>query len=522
MTSFTHDKFNILETFKSTAVQDIYIATVKEAEGSAVVVNVIKDENLINLIEDESLITTMSNLIHLERREEQLIIATRVLDAEPLLVYLDENYVPIKHRMDLAFQYLSEIIKYDQLCLPIKNILIDEAQLVVKDGRLAIDELIVADGGLDLDNVVNIGEKVSLVLNKIIFFDYRNLQQEELLLAEVKQFIDDLKERQSGDNLRDIFTTFRKLYIYHYCMEGIDSIAEEAPLKPYRAKALALPQGEKKAKKWPIMVALALLLTVGVYGITNLVKLFPERILQGEEYPQEEARTAKAHFRIEEEPPYWKLFNESLGTGEGSIEAYLWEISYQGKVIQTTELENPTLTFSQGGTYTISLKILDKQDDGVWSEPHIEEIEVESEGKQEAKEGDINQNDKFYTLSTKGQNNIVKDTNYFYEAPYSFKLTNDTDIVPTFTLRDFSAKEYESLSMLIRTSQEEALKIHLMVYNQGKVLHREELLQSVKKEDDWKLVSLKLPMVAMEEIKFEVAGFQNPIWIDSVELQPYK
>lgn len=520
MPNFYHEKFNILESFKTTAHQDIYIATEKEIDSHAVVLNVVKDQELIHLMETEELASAMANLIHLERRGEELIIATRVLDAEPLLVYLEENYVPIKQRMDLAFQYLNAISKYDFLALPLKNILIDEAQLVVKDENLAVDELIVVEEGYNLAGSFNIGEKLSSVLSKIIFFEYRQLRQEELLLAEVQFFIEDLKAKPDI-SLKEALATFRKLYIYHYCMEGIDNnLTEEVPMKAYR-EIDEQPRPEKKTFRWPVVAAILLLLTVGAYGVSSLIKWLPERTLQGDEYTPVGGQV-RAYFRIEEEPPYWILVNESSGSGEETIEAYLWEISYEGKVIQTSDNREPKLSFNQEGTYTISLKIMDQQNNGEWSEPHIEALEVKFDTEEDGREANITQNNEYFTLSTQGQNNIIKDVNLFNEGPYSFKLVNDQNLSPTFTLRNFYAREYETLSMLIKTSQEENLKLRLMVYNQGNLQHREEFSQSVTVQDDWKLVYLELPKVSMEEIKLEIVGFRNPIWVDSIELQPYK
>lgn len=508
MSYIYQEKFNIVDSFKSTTHQDIFIATFKEDE-QPVIINVIKDPTIVESLQEEALLDGMANLVHFERNENEAVLVTRVHDAEPMLMYLEENYVPIKYRMDLVFQYLTKILQYNNLNPLIKNILIDEAQLVVKDGDLLIDELIILSDN-SVENNIDIGQKVANVLRKIIFFEYQKLRQEELLLAEVQQFIDSLEKNPGEVDFKNIHHTFRKLYIYHYCMEGIDSVTEASTPKPLK---LFEPAAKRiNLKKWSIVVSLMVLLLLGLYGWRNLV---PNTPVQGD---QLEEATPYVYFRIQESEPYWKLINESKGSGEEPLEAYLWEISYQDKVIQKSELKDPVLSFNQSGIYNISLMVKDK---GAWSIPYTETLEVKIE-EQEVDKGDRIDYTQRFTLSTEGQNNIIKDNNHYKSEESSYKLINDKDVTPTFTMGGFENINYATLAMLIKTSQSETISIKLRATNKGKLQHENELSQTVTELDDWKLVYFNLPELTMDEIKIQIEGFNHPIWIDDLQLEPYK
>lgn len=509
------DKFNVLENFKSTELQDIFIATTKDESASGAVVNIIKDAKAIGEIDTGLLGECLENLLYLEKQDQELVIVTKVTEAEPMIIYLEENYVPIKGRMDLAFQYLSNILKYHALSNTIKYSLFDEAQLVVKDGKLLIDELIILHEENQITEV-DLVRKVAEVLRKILFFEYQEIRQEELLLEEVRVFIDSLTEKPESMELKEIFSTFRKLYIYHYCMEGIDP-------------EINVPKKKREMKSWPIVAVLALIvLTLGTYGLLNLIPeetgskdpKNPKNPIEAVAQPGEEVVPA---FSMVEKSPYWEFINETPGVDEDRFEAFLWEVIYQGKVIQSAETKNVTLSFTQGGTYTISLKV--KEKNGEWSAPYAQEFEINIPKKEEVKadpkesEGD----GELYTLSIEGQNNIILDQGKNYGKTPVYQLINDENLVPTFTLGDFNGRAFEGLSMVLTSSQKELVNIKVAAMSKGKVIHRAAEEKQLENKGAWETVSFNLPQQEIiEEIKLEIKGFQQPIWVGQITLDPVK
>jgi len=502
------DKFNILDSFKSTELQEIFIATTKDESATGAVINMIKDPEHIKIIDTEILQKSLGNLIFLEEQEDRLILVTKVIEAEPMIIYLEENYIPIKGRMDLAFQYLSAIVAYDSLSDPIKASLIDEAQLVVMDGKLLIDELILLQEEPQQLTEADIARKVAEVLKKILFFEYQGVQQEEVLLGEVTLFLNGLEENPENMGLEEIFRTFRKLYIYHYCMEGIDP-------------EIKLPQKKREIRPWPaIAVLTVIVLVLGAYGLLNLI---PEEIEGTDPEPVISQPVIVPAFSIVEKPPYWEFINETPGIDENQFEEFLWEVIYQDKVIQSAATQNVTLSFTQGGIYTISLKV--KGINQEWSEAHTQALEIplaEGQGAN-TNQGTSDEVNSLYTLSIEGQNNILLDDGKLYSKVPSYRLINDQDLVPTFTLRNFEGRAFESLSMVLTSSQKEDVKISLSVYEKGKVIHQVSEDKVLEVKGDWETVLFSLPVESIiEEIKFQIQGFEQPIWVNQVALDPLK
>ncbi|MBM7614817.1 hypothetical protein [Alkaliphilus hydrothermalis] len=557
-------KYEIVDTFKITDQQEIYIGMELSENGNPVVINHIKNLKFVDVLKREQLSDILTNLVDSEVMEDEVVFITKVIEADPLLIYLEENYIPIEGRMSLAFSYLQEITKYDPLEAISKNILIDETQLVVKDGKIVFDELYLineASEDIDINYLCN---KISIVLEKLIYFEYRNLKREEILLQEVHQFIFDLKNNTKFNSFKDIMEEFRKLYIYHLCVEsieprtrasrknkGIISWMKKASLdaeeknkeEDYKEgfkedhtedlqleeQDLALEEvsrseNKRFSKVIPIVASIVLLMGVGIYALLNNASLGTFFNLNaGEENQQLSELMPIAYFTVVEKEDRWKFTNESQAKGEGnSLEEYHWEIAKKDKVITSAATKNLTLAFHEGGEYTISLKVRDRLDQ--WSEEYRKVITVDlakvDEGQEELHVGSI-EDEKKYSV-TLGDGVSDDDTNT-KDTDASWKIEAIEGESPYVSVDLHDESIYDTLSFWVKSNTVNQIEFNIKGYNQdGNLKYLNKASHTIKIPDRWELINLQLSNEALKKVVMEFTSFQRPFWVADLEFNTYK
>ncbi|WP_026476214.1 PKD domain-containing protein [Alkaliphilus transvaalensis] len=566
--------YRIIETFKETEHQAVYIG-VELTAGIPVVVNHIKNQSVIDVLKNEPLEGTLNNLVYVEALEEELVIITKVMDdTQPLLLYLEENYIPIKNRMSMALQYLKGIASYDHLKNATKNILIDEGQLVMVDDTLVFDELLLINEG---ENDINFNElciKVSHVLEKIIYFEYRNLKREEYLLLEVQQFIEGLKNNNKFHNLKQILDEYRKLYIYHLCMESIDpdendnthhnaneskgwlskilsrattdeesadtvketineitheriyqdsnEDSNEASGKPDYEAASRRSTKEKRntlPKKTLMAVSLLLLLGLGVYGFMSDFSL--GTFLRGKGEVEQKLTAPRAYFTTIRDKDQWEFIDESIVAGEDNfVEEYLWEIIKDGELISTSNSHNPILSFTEEGEYVVSIKVKDAYNQ--WSEKYSEKIIVGEPDEEDLVEIQYSESSKSLTYTY--SDGINRDNVILRNHDFSLKVEKVNNENPKLSISTDETDQsiYDTLTLWVKGSTIDKIDINIKGYNRDQLNYEKDITHLVKIPQMWEMLNVTLNDHQLNEIILEFSTDQAIFWIADIQLDTFK
>ncbi len=504
--------YKTIETFKETNKQAIYVGIELLNNGAPVVINHIKDHQMVELLKEEQFKNVLNNLVYVEAMENELILITKVLEeTEPLLVYLEDNYVPMESRMNMALQYLKGIVNYDELKGFTKSILIDEVQLVVLNGQMVFDELMVMDEAKEVEEweFNALCSKISSVLEKIIYFDYKHLKKEEFFLAEVQHFLDDLNNNQKFNNFNEVMEEFRKLYIYHVCMESIEDPDDEKPsanLKP--------------SKIIPIVACIALLLGLGAYGLLNypINISLPSFIQKSERVP-----VPKAYFTVEKNDNYWEFINQSTVEGDdNTIEEILWEIEKDGTIIKTADSKDLTLNFTEAGEYTISVKVKDSFNQ--WSEKYIQSITVEITNEEDddvTEVEDPSEDSKLYRI-TYGEGIVEDHSNNRKDQP-AHKIERLQEENPELRIEiEKDKNNYDTLTFWIKAMEIGAIDITIDGYRQGTPVFKKNVTHTVKVPERWELVNVPLSKSELSELVLSFPSLEYAIWISDIKLDSFK
>ncbi|AKL94200.1 hypothetical protein CACET_c06900 [Clostridium aceticum] len=210
--SYIHE-FDIHEMFSSTDMQKIFIGASKKNAEEFVVINIVNDERFLQE-ETKKQLQCLDNLIYFEDLDEAIVLVTRFNKAIYLTEYMDQNVVSIKERLDLAYQYLKKIAMYEDLPNDIKGMLIEEAQVIIKDGNIALNDLlIIGKNSISReDNFQRVSKLVGSVLNTIIFSNTSSNNKQSQDLSKVLELINSLQyATHQYESLSGILKAFNQL-----------------------------------------------------------------------------------------------------------------------------------------------------------------------------------------------------------------------------------------------------------------------------------------------------------------------
>lgn len=218
------DKYEILEKFKQNEYQKILIGSNKENSDEVVVINILPKRKFNKTISISQVQRGLNNLIHIEDSDNEMIIVTEYNEGTPLDSYLDYFNTTLKYKINLAYEYLSKIIKYDVFNNSVKNIFVDESQIIIKEDILYFNELLIFDPGYDEVNTFSpIAKKIGSIIEQIIFKkepkDTNSIENTKVIES-IRNFISSLNNGENNyKSIQDIYNDFRKIYIYDLYME---------------------------------------------------------------------------------------------------------------------------------------------------------------------------------------------------------------------------------------------------------------------------------------------------------------
>lgn len=221
MNSSYLDRFNILEIFKDDDKQKILIGTFKEESDKVVVINIIKKNSLPILDSIYKFKSCLSNLVHIEESDDDLVIVTKYIEGIQITSYLDSFKITFKHRINLAYEYLEKISKYDIFDNLYKYIFIDKSQILIKDNELFLSEFLIINDNLTKDTMTfnDITKKLANILRIIILNNKSQINLPNNKAEKILDFIDKLEKNEQGfKTLEDIHNTYKDIYIYDLYM----------------------------------------------------------------------------------------------------------------------------------------------------------------------------------------------------------------------------------------------------------------------------------------------------------------
>lgn len=229
MSNSYKSKYEVLKTFKEDQYQTVLIGSNRKKDDEVVVINILHKDKVSPTISKSQFPKGLNNLIHLEDTDNDLIVVTEYKEGTPLESYLKFFDTTVKHKINLVYEFLTKIVKYDNFHNSIKNILIDESQILIKDDELYFNELMFLDE--DFDKSIEfkvIALKLGELIEKIVFSlepeedkdNYRASQSILKLINELKN------DNHNYQNIHTIYNAFRKIYIYEIFMED-ESVGDD-------------------------------------------------------------------------------------------------------------------------------------------------------------------------------------------------------------------------------------------------------------------------------------------------------
>jgi hypothetical protein len=218
--SYTN-KYEILRTFKRDDRQNVLIGSNKEDSNEVVVINILYKDKVSKVISKSQFPKGLHNLVHLEEEDNDLIVITEYKEGTPLDSYLSYFNTTVKHKINLAYEYMTKIVKYDIFSNSIKKILIDESQVNIKNNELYFSELLFLNNNFsestDFDIIVS---QIGDIIEKIVFSNAPTEDKDNALASQkILEFIHKLKNGDHDFNtIEGVYNGFRKIYIYDLFM----------------------------------------------------------------------------------------------------------------------------------------------------------------------------------------------------------------------------------------------------------------------------------------------------------------
>ncbi len=206
-------KFNILEVFEKNDYQNILMGTKKDNIDDVVVINVFKKGPLINDKFFNDLKDSLTNLLHIEENNDEIIVVTEYKEGISFSSFLSTAKLDIEERIHLIHQYLTNLTSYDVFDNYFTNIFVDENQIISKNGEFRLNELLILDKSIeDSNSFDNIAAKITSTLKKIA----EDSSSEDKASEDYKKltaFIDNLEEEdKTGGDIASILGDFEDAF----------------------------------------------------------------------------------------------------------------------------------------------------------------------------------------------------------------------------------------------------------------------------------------------------------------------
>lgn len=513
-------KFNIIETYKTTNFQKIFIGSTVDNENQPVLINVLLDKALLNTISQHQLENVFDNLVHMEKNQNQIVLVTRINNnALPLDIFLEENPLIEKDKINLLYNYLKKIIQYDVLPNSFKNSLIDPSQIAIKDNKIFFDEIIILnENSLNIDDFSPVAKEISAFIKKIISDDTIK-DVENTVSNKILDFAEDLATSPHNyRNFQEVLDSFKNIFIYDFLDKKDISPSKSSYIDKNSYVDKNIKTKKNNYKAFLAVAAIIALLTIG-YGYYNHIG----DIKDSNNQLASEIAKPIAYFEKQQEDTIWKFVNKSfIEKTDASIEEFLWQVIKDDEVIEEISTEDLSLKFKEDGIYTISLKVKDSLNN--WSDEYIETIKISTDVEENSKIASTDMEEEGLDINFLNQELVSKDSSVFRKGNYSFKFQRSKDdILPSIEVKNLNKEEHLNLSMWVKSSKLNPFTIYLKGYNdKSQMIYKNAISHLPKSTDSWDMVAVDLETNKIHSVKILLSNDIEEVWVADIEITSYK
>ena len=556
-------KYEILKSFKEDKYQNVLIGSNREKADEVVVINIFHKNEISKVISKSQFPNGLNNLLYLEEDQNDLVVITEYQEGTPLESYLEFFDTTVKHKINLAYEYMSKIVKYDSFSNSIKSILIDESQVIFKDKELYFNELLFLDEVFSKPVEFNaIALKLATMIEKIVFSkDPTDDQDNDRASEAILGFINKLKSNEhTFRNIEDIYNEFRKIYIYDLFMEEGDGVQEGGDDNnnlliaddPFNGESDVLNtdftnedgidndsndifiddeeiifktenRGEEKrrfTKYGPIIAIGVVVIAILLYVSLDFDKLTFNPL---NEKNQSESIKLEAHFLLEKVNDLYYFTEMSKVHGkDNSILKRDWEILKGDTVIRNiADKKSLKIQFDNEGEYKVILRIKDKYGN---TDEYSENIVYRKKLEIDELKNSMGLKEKLDNLNLRySDKTIVKDYRAFRSGNYSLKLGEEGKVnSETLVVDNIDVENKPIFSMWIASNSRENISISIKGYKNKRLQFQKPMSFMVKEANIWEMVKLNEITKDVDMIEIIFNNFSSPIWIDDIEISSYK
>ena len=556
-------KYEILKSFKEDKYQNVLIGSNRENADEVVVINIFHKNEISKVISKSQFPNGLNNLLHLEEDQNDLVVITEYQEGTPLESYLEFFDTTVKHKINLAYEYMSKIVKYDSFSNSIKSILIDESQVIFKDKELYFNELLFLDEVFSKPVEFNaIALKLAKMIEKIVFSkDPTDDQDNDRASEAILGFINKLKSNEhTFQSIEDIYNEFRKIYIYDLFMEEGDGLQEGGDDNnnlliaddPFNGESDVLNKDftnedgvdndsndifiddeeiifktenrseEKRrfTKYGPIIAIGVVVIAILLYVSLDFDKLTFNPL---NEKNQSESIKLEAHFLLEKVNDLYYFTEMSKVHGkDNSILKRDWEILKGDTVIRNiADKKSLKIQFDNEGEYKVILRIKDKYGN---TDEYSENIVYRKKLEIDELKNSMGLKEKLDNLNLRySDKTIVKDYRAFRSGNYSLKLGEEGKVnSETLVVDNIDVENKPIFSMWIASNSRENISISIKGYKNKRLQFQKPMSFMVKEANIWEMVKLNEITKDVDMIEIIFNNFSSPIWIDDIEISSYK
>lgn len=556
-------KYEILKSFKEDKYQNVLIGSNRENADEVVVINIFHKNEISKVISKSQFPNGLNNLLHLEEDQNDLVVITEYQEGTPLESYLEFFDTTVKHKINLAYEYMSKIVKYDSFSNSIKSILIDESQVIFKDKELYFNELLFLDEVFSKPVEFNaIALKLATMIEKIVFSkDPTDDQDNDRASEAILGFINKLKSNEhTFQSIEDVYNEFRKIYIYDLFMEEEDGVQEGGDDNnnlliaddPLNGESDVLNtdftnedgvdndsndifiddeeiifktenRGEEKrrfTKYGPIIAIGVVVIAILLYVSLDFDKLTFNPL---NEKNQSESIKLEAHFLLEKVNDLYYFTEMSKVHGkDNSILKRDWEILKGDTVIRNiADKKSLKIQFDNEGEYKVILRIKDKYGN---TDEYSENIVYRKKLEIDELKNSMGLKEKLDNLNLRySDKTIVKDYRAFRSGNYSLKLGEEGKVnSETLVVDNIDVENKPIFSMWIASNSRENISISIKGYKNKRLQFQKPMSFMVKEANIWEMVKLNEITEDVDMIEIIFNNFSSPIWIDDIEISSYK
>jgi len=220
-------QYRIMDVFEKNPFQSLMLGASVENTDDIVVIN----EVLWSPLFTPQLVEMLTPALHSLRThsvdQESCQLVTAYHQGLPVSKYITSRQPGFKTRINLCYEFLQAITAYDPLPAWVQDILIDEDQIIVWEGRLQYNELLV----LKTDDAARAGKvPFSRIRRKIARILEGLTGNRPEVTPALAAFLGSLPQADCGlDTLQAVYDGFQKVYLYDYYLNQDDAVRSTVP-----------------------------------------------------------------------------------------------------------------------------------------------------------------------------------------------------------------------------------------------------------------------------------------------------